>query len=124
MMKLRWSSFCCAFSGVFYLLKTQRHARWHALISGLVIMVAGWLQVTRMEWLILLGIMALVWVAEAINTAIEQACDAITLEMNPMIGRAKDLAAGAVLIAALFAVIIGALILAPRLWLYLFGQPR
>jgi len=123
-MKLRWSSFRCAFSGVLFLLKTQNHARWHALISGLVIIFAGWLQVSKMEWLILLGMMALVWVTETLNTAIEQTCDAITLEMNPMIGRAKDLAAGAVLIAALSACVIGALILAPRLWLFLFGQPR
>lgn len=115
-MKLKWSSFCCAFAGMLDLLKTQRHARWH-LLGSVVVVAAGFVcQLQKGEWLALLCAMALVWVAEALNTAIEVACDAITKDQHPLIGRAKDLGAAAVLIAALFAVVIGALVF----WPYVF----
>jgi diacylglycerol kinase len=115
-MKLKWSSFCCAFSGVLHLLKTQAHARWHLLVSLLVIVLGLGLSVSRVEWLVLLLTMALVWTAEALNTALELACNAITREPNPLIGQAKDMAAGAVLLAAGFAVVIGGVVFLPRLW--------
>ena len=109
-MKLRWSSFLCAIAGIAYLLKTQPHARWHALCSLLVIIAGIAFKVERSEWLALIAAMALVWVAEAFNTALEVTCDAITREKNPLIGHAKDVAAGAVLIAALFAVLVAVVV--------------
>ena len=111
-MKLRWSSFRCAIAGIVHLLKTQPHARWHALASVIVIALGFILKVERGEWLALIFAMSLVWVAEAFNTALELACDAITREKQPIIGHAKDVAAGAVLIAALFAAVVGIIVFA------------
>ncbi len=109
-MKLRWSSFRCAIAGILYLLRTQPHARWHLLISLGVIALGFVFQVSRGDWLALVLAMALVWTAEALNTAIELTCNAITLEKHPVIGLAKDVAAGAVLLASLFAVVVGAIV--------------
>jgi len=75
-----------------------------------------WMRITRGEWLALLLAMALVWVAEAVNTAIELTCDAVTRERHPLIGRAKDLAAAAVLLAAGFAAIVAGVVFLPRLF--------
>jgi len=109
-MKLRWSSFRCAIAGIVYLLRTQPHARWHLLVSLGVIVLGFVFQVSRGDWLALVLAMALVWTAEALNTAIELTCNAITLEKHPLIGLAKDVAAGAVLLASLFAVVVGAIV--------------
>ena len=117
-MKLRLRSFLCAFSGVADLLRSQVHARWHALATLFVIALGFYLRIDRGEWLALLLAIALVWTAEAFNTAIEIACDAITKERHALIGRAKDLAAGAVLISAIFALIIGAIVFAPRVFAF------
>ncbi|RBP42374.1 diacylglycerol kinase (ATP) [Roseimicrobium gellanilyticum] len=114
-LTLKWSSFRCAFAGLVDLLKTQPHARWHLLASVGVVGLGLGLGLTRTEWLALIPAMALVWVAEAVNTAIELTCDAVTRERHPLIGRAKDLAAAAVLLAALFAVVVGGLVFLPRL---------
>lgn len=115
-MKLRWSSFRAAFAGIAFLVRTQRHARWHLLATLLVTALGLVLSLTRGEWLALIPAMALVWVAEALNTAIEQVCDAVTEEAHPRIGHAKDVAAGAVLLAAIFAVVVGAAVFLPKLW--------
>ena len=114
-MKLRWSSFRCAIAGICYLMASQAHARWHLLATLIVITLGIVLNVTHNEWLALVLAMALVWISEAINTAIEQACDAITKDDNPHIAHAKDVAAGAVLLAAIFATIIGLIIFVPKL---------
>ena len=114
-MKLRLQAFHCAAAGISHLFRTQPHARWHFLAMALVVITGIFCKVRRMEWLALLLAMGLVWTAEACNTAIELACDAITREQHPLIGRAKDVAAGAVLLAALFAALVGAMVFAPRL---------
>ena len=114
-MKLRWASFRCALLGIVHLLRTQVHARWHLLATLIVTVLGLALKVSVGEWLVLLVAMALVWTAEGFNTAIELLGDAITKETHPQIGHAKDVAAGAVLLAALFAVIIGSIIFLPRL---------
>ncbi|CAN5900636.1 diacylglycerol kinase family protein [soil metagenome] len=114
-MKLRWNAFRCAFDGIAYLVKTQPHARLHLLITVLVIALGFVFSVTRWEWIALLLAMALVWVAEAVNTAIELTCDAVSEELRPIIGHAKDVAAGAVLIAAFFAIVVGIMVFWPYL---------
>jgi diacylglycerol kinase (ATP) len=68
------------------------------------------------EWRWLFLAMALVWLAEAFNTAIEKLCDRIEPGFDPAIGRIKDVSAGAVLIASFAAALIGVLTLAPPLW--------
>ena len=67
------------------------------------------------EWRWIILAIALVWLAEALNTAIERLADAITIEPNENIGYAKDVAAGAVLAAAIISVVIGLTIFLPRL---------
>ncbi len=114
-MKLRWNAFRCAFDGIAHLIKTQPHAQWHLVVTVLVIALGFVFSVTRLEWFALLLAMALVWVAEAVNTAVELTCDAVTEELHPLIGHAKDVAAGSVLIAAIFAVAVGAMVFWPHL---------
>jgi diacylglycerol kinase (ATP) len=81
------------------------------------VVIAGFfLGVTPQDWRWLVLGIALVWGAEAMNTAVEMACDAISQDHHPLIGKAKDAAAGAVLVAAIAAVIIGALVF----WPYVF----
>jgi diacylglycerol kinase len=100
--------------GVAILLRTQPNARVHAAATALVVLAAALLRVSALEWALLLAACALVWIAEALNTALEFLGDAITREIRPEIGKAKDVAAGAVLIASLAALALGALVFIPR----------
>lgn len=106
-------SFGVAFKGIAGLVLTQRHARFHALATTCVVVAGWWLEVSRDEWMALVLSMGLVWTAEAINTAVEFLGDAITMHHHPLIGRAKDVAAGGVLIASITAAIIGMLVFIP-----------
>ncbi len=118
----RWlRPFGWALRGWWILLRTQRHARVHAVATLAVVTLGGWLQVTREDWCWLLLAIALVWSAEAFNSAVEALADRVTCDHDPLIGAAKDLAAGAVLFAALGAAAIGWLRLAQPLSEKLFG---
>jgi len=111
----RAQAFADAFRGLKILLSTQCHARIHAL-AAIVACVLGWgLKITRGEWLAIIFSIALVLVAEALNTALELLGDALTREKHPLIGSAKDVAAAAVLLASIAAAIMGLLVFAPHL---------
>lgn len=110
----RLHSFRYALAGLHTLLRTQHNARIHAVATVLVIGAGAYLRLTASEWLWLLVAMAGVWVAEAFNTALEFLADAVTRETHPLIGQAKDVAAAAVLIAAIAALVIGLLVLGPH----------
>ena len=112
----RLRSFGFAFKGLGYVLRTQHNAWIHLVASLVVVGIALFLDVSRMDWCWLVLAMGAVWCAEAFNTALEELANAVDSEPNPMIGRAKDAAAAAVLIAALAAAIIGIIILGPPLW--------
>ena len=73
------------------------------------------LGIGRIEWALIVFAIALVWLGEALNTGVELACDAITKDPHPLIGKAKDVAAAGVLISAMGAATIGALVLGPPL---------
>ncbi len=88
----------------------------HFIIAVLVIALAAWLRVERWEWIALLLCIAAVLCAELFNSAIEDLARAITREHDENIGRALDIASGAVLIAAAGSAIVGLLILGPPLW--------
>lgn len=118
----RFAHFRYAFEGIVYVLKTQPNARIQAAISIAVVLAGLWLGLDRIEWAILVLTMAVVWVAELVNTAIEAAVDLATEERHPLAKTAKDVAAGGVLAAAILAVIVGLLILGPPLWVRLFGE--
>ena len=111
----RVRSFKYAFNGIRIMIRSQHNAWLHALATALVIGAGLFLEIARFEWnWLILAIMA-VWSAEALNTAFEFLADATTPAYHPLIGKAKDVAAGAVLIAALGSVLIGALVFGPHL---------
>jgi diacylglycerol kinase (ATP) len=100
-------------SGLVHAFRTE-HAMWfHGCASVLVIMAGLYFQVSSMDWRWLVLGISLVLCAEMMNTAVELICDAVNPQHNPMIGRAKDVAAGAVLAAFLGAAIIDVLVLWP-----------
>jgi diacylglycerol kinase len=117
----RARSFAHAFAGIAHLLRTQHNAWIHAAVNLAVILLALWLRRSALEWAVLVVAMMAVWVAELINTAVEAAVDLSTTERSRQAGLAKDVAAGAVLVAAGGAVLVGLLVLGPPLWTRLFG---
>jgi diacylglycerol kinase len=90
-----------ALRGLAFLLKQERNARIHAVISLLVAGLATFLRIDANGWCWLIVAMTMVWIAEALNTAIERLADRVSTEKHRLIGQAKDLAAGAVLVAAM-----------------------
>lgn len=90
--------------------------RLHFVATLLVAGLGLWLRLAGWEWCAVIGAFALVWTAEIFNTAIEALVDLLSPERRPLAGKVKDLAAGAVLAAALGAVAIGAVIFVPKLW--------
>lgn len=112
----RVRSFKYAFRGIILTLKSQHNAWIHA-VATMVVLIAGLaLGITKAEWCIIILTCAAVWTAEALNTALELLADATTREFSPGIGRAKDVAAGAVLITAVASVAVGVLVFGPYLW--------
>lgn len=99
-----------AFNGLKILWREQHNARVHLIATIAVVLVAVLLKMSAIQWVMLLLLIAIVWIAEALNSAVEYLCDRITTEQDPLIGKAKDVAAAGVLIASIIAAI-GGLIL-------------
>jgi diacylglycerol kinase (ATP) len=112
----RARSFRNAFSGWEYALRTQPNTWIHTAFSLAVLIVCAWLRLPPRDFAIIIVTIALVWAAELINTAIEAAIDLASPNQNPLAKAGKDAAAGAVLVTAVGAVLIGLLILGPPLW--------
>ncbi|HZB22963.1 MAG TPA: diacylglycerol kinase [Gaiellaceae bacterium] len=108
-------SFNYAFEGIIHVLRTQRNMRIHFLVAFVVLIAALATGVAKMELIALLLAIAFVLIAEMVNTAIEGSIDVATTSFDPMAKLAKDIAAGAVLIATVTAVAIGYLVFADRL---------
>ncbi len=104
-----------AFEGVIYVVRTQRNMRIHFVAALAVLLLGIILGATRFEMLALLLAVAMVLVAEMINTALEKAIDVATSSFDPVARAAKDVAAGAVLVASVTAAFIGYLVFANRL---------
>jgi diacylglycerol kinase (ATP) len=103
-------SFNYAFEGIIHVLRTQRNLRIHFAIAFVVIITALIVNVTKLELIVLLISIAFVLIAEMINTAVEAAIDIATTSFDPMAKLAKDIAAGAVLIASVNAIAVGYLV--------------
>ena len=103
-------SFNYAFEGIIHVLRTQRNMRIHFAVAVVVLVAAIVADVTKLELIALLLSITFVLIAEMINTAIEGAIDVATSSFDPMAKLAKDIAAGAVLIAAINAVAVGYLV--------------
>ena len=114
-LRARQQSFVFALAGGRVLL-AQHNAWIHAAATLLVVVLGLVCRVSRLEWVALALAIGLVWAMEALNTAIELLADEVSLEQRERLGRAKDVAAFAVLIAALAAVAVGLLVFWPHLF--------
>ncbi|GGB50155.1 diacylglycerol kinase family protein [Fictibacillus barbaricus] len=108
--KKLFSSFIFAFSGIVTTFKSEQNFRIHTMVSVIVIGLAIALDFSIERFIILLIVIGLVLSLELVNTAIEKTVDLITKEYHPLAKKAKDAAAGAVLVFSIFAVIIGILL--------------
>jgi len=108
-------SFACAFRGIAALLKSEVHARIHLVATVVVIALGWWFEISRGEWIAVVLTTGLVWVAEALNTAIEYVADLAHPDEHPEVKKLKDLAAAAVLFASIVALVVGLLVFWPRL---------
>src|SRR5260221_2685031 len=112
----RVAAFGHAFRGWRHVLKTQHNAWIHSIVATVVIIVGLWLRLPARDWAVLILTIAMVFTAEFINTAIEAVVDLASPVHHPLAEVGKDVGAGAVLVAALAAILIGLLILGPPLW--------
>jgi len=109
----RVKSFGYALRGLGFMLRTQHNAWIHLAATAVVIMAGVALQITAQDWRWIVLAIAMVWVAEIVNTAFEHLCDVVQPEFHISVKTAKDVAAGAVLIAAIAAAMIGGLVFWP-----------
>ncbi len=111
----RGRAFGYAFSGWWYVIRTQRNAWIHAIVSILVIVVGIWLNLAPHDWAIIILAIGMVWTSEFVNTALEAVVDLASPEHHYLAKVGKDVGAAAVLIAAISSAIIGFLVLGPPL---------
>ena len=111
----RIRSFGYAFSGWWFVIKTQKNAWIHTIASVIVIILALWLAIPERDLAVLILTIGFVWAAEFFNTALEAVVDLSTPAHHPLARVGKDVGAAAVLIAALVSVVIGVLLLGPPL---------
>lgn len=105
-----------AFSGLFLALRTQRNMPIHLAIAAGVIALGIWLGLSITQWAILALTIGSVLAAELLNSGLETVVDMVSPDYHPLAKQAKDVAAGAVLLAAIVSVVVGLLILGPPLW--------
>ena len=113
-LKARLKSFSYAGDGFRALFRTEHNAWIHFTLTVAAAVAGIVLQISRVEWLVLVIAFGLVWMAELFNTCLEKVMDFLTEERHPQIKIIKDLAAAAVLTAAMVAFITGLLIFIPR----------
>ena len=109
----RIQSFKCGIRGIALMLKSQHNAWIHATASVVVLIVGAFFRLSPGEWCWLVIAIMAVWTAEALNTALEFLADVASPEFHPGVEKAKDVAAGAVLISATGSVAIALFILTP-----------
>ena len=114
-VRSRLRSFRFALRGLRAMLRSQHNAWIHALATLAVVAAGLLLRIDAGEWVAITLAIVAVWTAEALNTALEALGDAASPEFHPRVELAKDVAAGAVLIAAVGAAVVGALVFVPRL---------
>jgi diacylglycerol kinase len=113
--KARVRSFKYAFNGIWILISSQPNAWIHALATIAVIVSGVYFKLNESEWCLIIIAAISVWVAEAFNTALEFLTDVASPDFHPLAGKAKDVAAGAVLIAAIGSALLGLIIFVPHL---------
>ena len=104
-----------ASAGIKYFFKNERNGKIQLVIALIVIFLGLVVDLSNVEWCIILGCIALVIALEMVNTCLERVCDMLSTEYHPMIKIIKDVAAGAVLWAVIFCAVIGSIIFIPYL---------
>jgi diacylglycerol kinase (ATP) len=111
----RVKSFGYALNGLGYMLRTQHNAWIHLAATACAVGLGFWFAIDVNDWRWIVLAIALVWVAEIVNTAFEHLCNVVQPDFHASVKAAKDVAAGAVLVAAVAAAIIGTLVFLPYL---------
>ena len=111
-------SFIYALSGIYNAIRTEFNLRFHLVIANLICILAYFYQLERTGWAVLVVTIFAVISAELINTAIEKAVDTATKEISPTAKFAKDAAAGAVLVVAVGALLVGVCLFGDVRWIY------
>lgn len=117
----RVRSFAYALRGLATLVRSQPNAWIHGAATAAAVGLAAVLALPRRDWALLVLAIASVWSAEAFNSALEALADRASPDYHPLVERAKDLAAAAVLLVAAGAAGVGLLVLGPPLWARLTG---
>lgn len=110
-LQKRFLSLKNAFLGWWYVIRTQKNAWFHAIATVATILMGFWLQLDVLRWSALIIVIAVVWTAEFLNTALEIVVDLASPDLHPLARVGKDVGAAGVLIAAVSAAIIGILIM-------------
>jgi len=114
MRRLR-KSFSCAIAGLIYCIKNEKNMKIHILATIIAVIVALVVKLNYTEWGLLILTIFMVLVAETINTAVEKTVDLVTTEYHPLAKLAKNLAAGAVLLAAIGSLLMAVVIFGPHI---------
>jgi len=114
MLRKLLNSFRYAFAGIVELVRTQRNATVHLIAATVAIAAGFFFGLSKMEWCAVVFAITIVIAAESVNTAIEYLTDLASPDYNPLAGKAKDLAAGAVLISSMGAIVVGIIIFLPK----------
>ena len=105
-----------AIDGFVFLLKNEKNARIHLVATFGVLIISSFLSLKKYEWLLILLAISMVWITELFNTALENLFNLVKPEKNEFVKIGKDTSAAAVLLTAVFTIIVGLLILAPALY--------
>lgn len=115
----RVKSFVHAFHGIGVLIKNEHNARIHSFATFCVLVAGIFFHLSSSEWIVVIIVTSMVWAAEAVNSAIEALCDLVSPGYHELIKKAKDLAAGAVLLVAIAAAMVGLIIFVPKILTFL-----
>lgn len=110
----RLKSFVYAWEGIKAVLRTEHNTWIHLGLTILSIVLGFVMLISRVEFLALIAVIAMVWVTELFNTCIEKIMDLVSIEKHPWVKIIKDMAAAAVLVAAIAAIVTGAIIFIPK----------
>jgi diacylglycerol kinase len=108
-------SFKYALAGIRSCFRSEFNFRIHSLLAMIALLISALIKISTLEWIAVCFCITFVFTMEMVNTAIEKLCDIIHVERHNGIKKVKDIAAGAVLVAAIFSLITGALIFLPKI---------
>ena len=120
-IRKRARSFRYAWQGIVVSFRSEANLKIHVFIAALVIICGFLFKISVQEWLICILCFGLVISMELMNTVVETLVDYISTEEHPLAGKAKDIAAGAVLVSAVFAALAGLMIFVPKAWILIMN---